>query len=178
MCIPILQFNRLGKWWSRISRETGLKIGPAFSRALKCEKCRTKKSVKVKHFRLVLSVFTKVYRSEYFVPTLTCLYWFYYLQLAYFIHKMYNIFYILFLSLASLAFLARHLKLVSQSRETWKVQDFAKPNYNIFSSSEQCGCSAKLLEKFLSDIWLLVLPDEYDVSSNFSDLTIYIWTWT
>ena len=108
---------RLGKW-SRISQETGLKIGPAFSRALKCEKCRTKKSVKVKHFRLVLSVFTKVYRSEYFVPTLTCLYWFYYLQLAYFIHKMYNIFYILFLSLASLAFLARHLKLVSQSRET------------------------------------------------------------
>ena len=31
--------------------------------------------------------------------------------------------------LANLAFLARPLKLVSQSRETWKVRDFAKPSH-------------------------------------------------
>ena len=40
---------RVGKW-SRVSRETRLKIGLAISRDLKCETCKTQKLAKIMHF--------------------------------------------------------------------------------------------------------------------------------
>ena len=130
--------TRVGKW-SRVSRETRLKIGLAISRDLKCETCKTQKLAKIMHFgsfwegNINFSVNSakecyarhRITWKNLNIPqkNINFSHFFKFLMRKW--HILLNIH-----GLASLASLARHYNLVSQSRETWKMRDFANPTYD------------------------------------------------